>query len=102
MPVRLYRGWREPAIQGGYFFGGAGMPHSFLPGRFLSRRGEMAARAVFQEIMDFKDLPAMVPSSYPIRVQHYEADDISTYIARYIPCRSRHQSDHCRLAIQDF
>ena len=30
-PFRLYRGRREPAIQGEYFVGGAGMPQEVLP-----------------------------------------------------------------------
>jgi hypothetical protein len=35
-PFRLYRERREAAIQGGYFFGGARMPHSFLLGAALA------------------------------------------------------------------
>jgi hypothetical protein len=31
MPFRLYRGRREPAIQGEYFVRGARMPHEVLP-----------------------------------------------------------------------
>jgi hypothetical protein len=30
-PFRLYRGRREPAIQGEYFVGGARMPQEVLP-----------------------------------------------------------------------
>src|SRR5690349_8247309 len=56
-PFRLYRGRRELAIQGGYFFGGARMPHPFLRGAaFYGEGGEWRSWLIINKSWIFKSL----------------------------------------------
>ena len=65
-PFRLYRGRREPAIQGEYFVGGAGLPQGILRGERRIKARKVAPSAVSHEIMAFSEPSAKVTSSPPM------------------------------------